>query len=344
MRYPQFLGKGGRIGVIAPSFGCSIEPYASCFDEAIRRFEEKGFAVVEGPNSRLGEGLGKSNTPEKCGAEINDFFINDRSDVIISCGGGETMCEDLPFVDFEGISKAKPKWFMGYSDNTNLVLTLPTLCDMAAIYGPNVSSFGQRPWHESIENTFDFLCGKTLAVHNYDKWEKESFKADDNPYVPYNCTEDFSMKLAGSAAAAQSAAFSGRLLGGCLDCLTLLCGTRFDKVCDFNRRYESDGTIWFIESCELSSVGVRRGLWALRQAGWFDNARGFIFGRPFMYDDASFGLTQEQAVLDAIGDMNLPILLNTDIGHLPPQMPLIAGAAAEVSAAPGKLRINHILR
>ena len=344
MRYPEFLKENGRIGFIAPSFGASIEPYVSCFTEALRRFESLGYTFIEGPNCRRGDGIGKSSTPENCGAEINDFFTNDRSDIIISCGGGETMCEDLSFVDFDAIAKAEPKWFMGYSDNTNLILTLPTLCDTAAVYGPNASSFGQRPWHQSIHDALNLLSGEQLKVHNYPFWEIDQLKAEDNPCVPYNCTEAFDMKFAGSARSSQAADFSGRLLGGCLDCLQLLCGTRFDRVREFAKRYENDGIVWFIESCDLSSVGVRRALWALKEAGWFDTAKGFIFGRPYLIHDESFGLSQEQAVTGILGDLHVPILLNTDIGHLPPQMPLIAGAFAEVSARPGKLEIRHILK
>ena len=344
MRYPDFLKENDRIGFIAPSFGAVIEPYASCFNEAEERFEGMGFTCIEGPNCRCGDGIGKSSTPESCGAEINDFFINDRSDVIISCGGGETMCEDLSFVDFEGIAKARPRWFMGYSDNTNLTLTLPTLCDTAAVYGPNASAFGQRPWHQSAGDALALLRGEKLTVSNYPLWERDSLKSEDDPYVPYNCTEPFDMKLEGSAKNALSAEFSGRLLGGCLDCLQLLCGTRFDKVREFEKRYENDGVIWFLEACDLNSVGVRRALWALKEAGWFDTAKGFIFGRPYLKDDASFGLSQEQAVTGILESLGVPLLLSADIGHLPPQMSLIAGAFAEVSAAPGSLVIHHILK
>ncbi|MBP5453073.1 MAG: LD-carboxypeptidase, partial [Lachnospiraceae bacterium] len=147
MRYPEFLKEGGTIGFIAPSFGEATEPYASRFDNALKIFKEAGYKTVEGPNCRRSEGIGKSNSPEKCAEEINDFIINNRSDIVMSVGGGELRCEDIPFVDFEAIKKAKPKWFIGYSDNTNLSFLLPTLCDTAAIYGPCVTDFGMRKWH-----------------------------------------------------------------------------------------------------------------------------------------------------------------------------------------------------
>lgn len=45
------------------------------------------------------------------------------------------MCEDLDYVDFERVKEADPKWYMGYSDNTNFTFLLTTLCDTASIYG-----------------------------------------------------------------------------------------------------------------------------------------------------------------------------------------------------------------
>ena len=176
MRYPDFLAPGGRIGFIAPSFGCSIEPYRSAFDAALALFQDEGYTTVLGPNCYEDKGTGKSNTPEACGAEINDFFLQDRADVIISCGGGETMCEDLPFVDFEGIRTARPHWYLGYSDNTNLTFTLPTLCDTAALYGPCAASFGMQPLHASVRDAFAVLTGSKADFANYEGWEKESLK------------------------------------------------------------------------------------------------------------------------------------------------------------------------
>lgn len=341
MRYPEFLPEHGRIGFIAPSFGCDGGPYRSCFEAAIRRFEGRGYSCVLGPNCFASEGVGKSNTPERCGAEINAFFTEDRSDIILSCGGGETMCEDLPFVDFPAIAAAKPKWFMGYSDNTNLTFTLPTLCDTAAVYGPCAASFGQQPLHPALEDALRVLTGEELSVHNYDLWEREKIKDEEHPYAPYNCTEPFSLRIAGDPAG--ETVFSGRLLGGCLDILQLLCGTPWDKVRQFNERYRTDGTLWFLESCDLNVMSVTRGLWQLKQAGWFDTATGFLIGRPLQYDDEAFGVDRYSAVTRILEDLGVPIVMDVDIGHLPPSMPLISGAVAEVHACPGSVNIQQKL-
>ena len=339
MRYPKFLPENGRIGYIAPSFGAVIEPYRTYFQGALERFESMGYKNVLGPNCYEDKGIGKSNTPEACGAEINDFFTGDKCDVIISGGGGETMCEDLPYVDFDGIAKSEPKWYIGYSDNTNLTFTLPTLCDTAAIYGPCVSAFGMKPWHPAINDAFDILTGKKLSVGNYEKWEKED-PEEEIPYAPYNVTEPFAMKVYNGEVECDSAEFSGRLIGGCLDCLSSLCGTRFDKVQEFADRYADGGIIWFIEACELTPMSVRRTLWELENSGWFKNVKGFLIGRPMMIDADGMGFDRFTAVTGILGRYNVPILMDVDLGHLPPMMPLISGAIADVKAENNKLTIN----
>lgn len=330
MRYPEFLKPGGTIGFIAPSFGCSMPPYSMAFDEAIRVFNEMGYQIVEGPNARLAAGIGKSNTPKACGAEINDFFTNKNCDVIISCGGGELMCEDLPFVDFERISKCTPKWYMGYSDNTNLTFLLPTLCDTAAIYGPGAADFGMKPWHEAIDDAYLFLTGAKNRVSNYNGWESEKLRNEDNPYAPHNITEPYRQVIAGNVRKASD--FSGRLIGGCLDCLVNLCGTRFDKVKEFNKKYASDGIIWFIESCDLGVMGMRRALWQMENAGWFENVKGFLIGRPLHYTDDFDGFTPHDAVTGILEKYNVPIVMDIDLGHLPPRMPFVSGAMADIKA------------
>lgn len=338
MRYPENLNENGTIGFIAPSFGCATEPYMSRFDEAIRHFHELGYKSVEGPNSRASLGIGKSNTPEACGKEINEFFTNDKCDVIISCGGGETMCEDLPFVDFEGIKNAAPKWYNGYSDNTNLTFLLPVLCDTAAIYGPCVGDFGMKPWHPSIQDAFDLLCGKKHSFKNYDGWEKSWPDRETEPTAPYYITEPYKQIIVGS----DHASFRGRLLGGCLDVLANLVGTGFDKVKEFNEKYKEDGIIWFLESCDLNVMSMRRALWNLGEAGWFDNAAGFIIGRPLQYEDNFDGFTYFEAYSDYLGKYNVPIVMDLDLGHLSPMIPVVSGALGEVSAKGNEFSINYI--
>lgn len=328
MRYPENLKENGTIGFLAPSFGCATEPYKSAFDHSLKVWEEKGYKLILGPNCYASEGIGISNTPEKCGKEVMDMFANEEADILISCGGGELMCTILDYVDFEKLSNMEPKWFMGYSDNTNLTFLLPTLSDMVAIYGPCAQTFGMEPWHESLNDCMNILTGKSDTVTGYELWEKESLKDEEHPLVPYNVTEKRILVLEHPENKTKFE-MSGRLLGGCLDCLQTLIGTKYDKVDQFNEKYKEDGILWFIEACDLNVLSIQRALWQAYHAGWFDNAKGFLIGRP-RNGEAIMGLDQYKAVMNVLKACNVPVVMDVDLGHVAPMMPFISGAYADV--------------
>ncbi|MCR5202221.1 MAG: LD-carboxypeptidase [Lachnospiraceae bacterium] len=330
MRKPDSLEKGQNIGLCATSFGCTIEPYKTCLKETIKKFEDFGYKVTVGDNVYKEDGVGIATNPKDMASEFEKMLLDDSIDALISTGGGELMCEILPYMDWEKVKEAKPKWFLGYSDNTNAILPLVTICDTMAIYGSCAPSFG-TPWSDSQQDIFDILTGSKKTVENYEKWEIESLKSEENPLAPYNMTEANSTKAFFENKEIENAAFDGRLIGGCLDCLQGLCGTSFDKVKEYSEKYKEDGIIWFIESCDLNVMGVRRALFQLKNAGWFENVKGFIIGRPMLYDNEGFGITMKEAFLEPLSELNVPIILDADLGHLPPAMPMVAGAKASVS-------------
>ena len=339
---------------MAPSFGCNMEPYRSAFDHALDIWAQKGYRTLPGPNTYAGEGIGISNTPQLCGKELTDGYLSADSDILISYGGGELMCEILDHVDFEAVSNAKPKWYMGYSDNTNFTFLLNTLCDTASIYGPCAPAFGMEPWHQSLEDAYRLLTGEKMIQTGYELYETESLKDEEHPLAPYNPTQPrqihaFLPAQAGtqmlhgqdqeSTGAEPSWNFSGRLTGGCLDCLVNLAGTQYDRVSAFADTYKDDGIIWFLEACDLNVYAIRRALWELDHAGWFSHVKGFLFGRPLNGEEL-FGLDHFHAVTDLLEKYRVPILMDLDIGHLPPMMPLISGSYATVSGKGQQISIE----
>lgn len=339
MRYPKALREKGTIGFVAPSFGCNTEPYKSCFDNAQKKFARMGYGLDLGPNCYAGEGVGISNTPEKCAAELVAYYCSEKNDCLISCGGGELMCEILEHIDFDVLKAAEAKWYMGFSDNTNMTYLLATICDTASVYGPGVGAFGMEPWHASIRDAFGVLTGQLDTVTGYDKWEKESLKSAENPFAPYNVTEDRKIKSYLGNQQVENAHFSGRLIGGCMDCLVNLLGTRFDKTVEFVEKYKEDGFIWFLEACDLNVFSIRRAMWQMEQAGWFQYVKGFLIGRPLCFGQEMMGLDAYEAVLKVAGTKKVPVIMDVDIGHLPPMMPIIVGSMGEVSVCGNEITI-----
>ncbi|MBE6126639.1 MAG: LD-carboxypeptidase [Erysipelotrichaceae bacterium] len=333
MRQPKFLKDGDLITLVAPSFGCVIEPYLTRLDVSIARLRKAGYRVEEGPNIRRADGVACSASGEERAKEIQDAFASEAK-LILSVGGGETMCEMLPYLDFEALKKGEPKWFMGFSDNTNLTFLLPTLANMMAIYGPCAGQFFQKKWRLSEKDAMRMLHGET-HFEGYPKWSI-SRRNEEHPLWGYRLSQP---KIIVSHQ--YEGPFEGTLLGGCLDCLANLCGTRFDQVKKWNRDHP-EGTIWFLEACDLNALAIRRAYFELREAGWFDNAKGFLIGRALSGREEILGVDRFNAATDMLGGLGVPILMDVDLGHLSPSMPIKTGAKAKVSYENENLIIDYL--
>ena len=80
----------------------------------------------------------------------------------------------------------------------------------------------------------------------------------------------------------------------------------------------------------------------MRECGYFQYCTGIIFGRPDDYKD-----TQDFTLIDALqqglDDLNVPVIYDADIGHIPPQMQIVNGAIGKVAFADGKATIRQTL-
>lgn len=369
MRFPKPIKKGDTIAIAAPSFGATTEPYASRLKEAIRRFKDRGYNVVIGECCFKSDGLGISTDPKAAAAELQNFYLDPKISAVFSCGGGELMCETISHLDFEKIKNAEPKWFLGYSDNTNFIFPLVTLCSVPALYGPNAPGFG-KPWEQPENDTFRLLEGAGFTVEGYPMFQNPDVQSDDplsayiftdkKKLVCYVPTEgkiknkpetkseaglnrgfavDFAGKTLKKLSAGENLKIEGTLLGGCLDCLVGLSGTRFDGVESFNREHKK--VVWVLESCDYNPMDIRRALWHLKESGWFKNAAGFVFGRPLAaFKREVFGVNQYNAVTDVLGELGVPVVLDADFGHIDPAMPLVIGADAEVLVKDNDIKIK----
>lgn len=338
MKEINYLKEKGKISFIAPSFGCTTEPYKTRLNVALKNLKGDGFIIDEGENIYLSNSPCRSNTPRKCAKEFMDAYLGD-SEAIISVGGGEVMCEILPYINFKKIKKAPHKFFMGFSDNTNLTYTLATISEVPTIYGPNACAFAFKPYKYETKDALDLLLNKTNIIKGYPNWCRYPIKDLSNPLKENEYKE---VKIIKSYPKKDYIEMDGRLLGGCLDCLINLCGTKFDKTKEYIEKYKEDGIIWFLEPCELNIVSIQRGLFQLKEAGWFKYAKGFIIGRPYScYKEKMFNISHYKAIKEHLKGLNVPILMDIDLGHYDPSMPIITGVKAKVEYKENNMIITY---
>ncbi len=339
MRYPSFLKKDGTIGVIAPSFGVSGYPYEPQYENGVKKLKRLGLKIKEAKHIR---GIVKcASAPAKDRAnDVMEMFLDPEVDFIMSVAGGELMNQILPYIDFKTLSHCVPKYVMGYSDNTHLTFTLPVFADMAALYGNHVGAFGQRRWDNSVQDAYDLITGKKLSFESYPKYEiEDKTKEAGKALSGYNLTEKVEIKAIDNA---EEVSMSGRLIGGCLDCLAGMVGTPFGNIDAFLEKYKEDGFIWFMESYSYDVVGVNRVLTQLKQAGWFKYCKGFVFGRPINGEDF-IDFTQADSY-EPLKEFNVPIIYGCDIGHIPPRWTIISGAYATVTKKGDVAEISYTLK
>ena len=233
MQYFNFLRSGDEISIIAPSKSCGSEgDRKTRCEEAIKKFNKKGISIKaddlcfkDNEMARSASGVDRAESFEKA-------FL-DSSKAIIPVTGGEFELEILPYINFNKIKKAPNKIFQGMSDNTCISFLLPTLCDKASIYGCNFGSFGIKNWHKSLTQNFNFLCGEFETQQSFKKIEPSV--RDENYYLrtSYNLTQNSCPQILSGE---KDVKVSGRIIGGCLDILSNICGTKFDNVKNFVKK------------------------------------------------------------------------------------------------------------
>lgn len=331
MKYPKFLSKGSTIGITAISAG--VGNWLEAFKSSIWNIEKSGFKTVETDSVRVNHYV--SNTGSVRAKELDEIILNDDVDMIMCAAGGDFALEMLSFVNADSIIK-NPKWIMGASDSTSLLYYVTTVLDIATMYGYNAGSFDVKKLHEANKVCLEYIKGNLVKQHSYALYEsdKGSRTMDgyilDTPVVYENINGEMDV--------------TGRLIGGCIDVLKDIIGTKYDGTKQFLEKYKEDGIVWYFDNYALSSDNFYRTLIQMREAGWFEYTRGIVVGRV-MYPTINFEeLTYQETLKKTFRNTNIPIVFNADIGHVVPKMTLINGAIVHIVAKDGKGSIEFELK
>ena len=224
MIYPSFLTNGSTIGICAPSAGAGkdLESFDACLDT----LKQQGYNIKETQHVRVNDPRG-GNAKQR-GDELNQLFQDPEVDFVMCAKGGDFLNEMIPYISFETLKK-HPKFIMGASDPTGVLYPYTTLCDVATIYGFNGgSSYDLQPLPQFVKNNLEIIKGNLIEQTNYPEyqkalpWDVEGFVPDTK--VQWNCTQE-------------ELTTSGRCIGGCIDVLKDLIGTKFDGTKKFIEKY-----------------------------------------------------------------------------------------------------------
>ncbi len=327
MIYPAFLKKNSTIGISAPSAG--VGKKLDDFDTSLNYLREHSWSVKETESVRLNDVRG--GDAQTRGRELTSLFADPEVDFVLSAAGGDFLFECLPYVNWK-VLKDHPKWLMGASDPTSLLYTLTTKYDIATLYGMNAGSFDAEPGTQYMEDALKIMQGKRIRQRSSKKYASKATFMDD--FAGFDTpTEWISNKKSFNA--------SGRCIGGCIDVLKDLIGTKYDGTKAFLKRYRDDGIVWYFDNFAMSAENFYRTLLQMKYAGWFDHAEAVMIGRV-LFQSSETGMTYEDAVNAVFPD--IPFVFNADVGHTVPSFTMVNGALIDLEYKNSKGSIIFTLK
>jgi muramoyltetrapeptide carboxypeptidase LdcA involved in peptidoglycan recycling len=308
-------------------------------DLVLGHLRAQGFVVEEGRCLRNEQASASAPAAERA-AELMQALLRPDVGAVTPPWGGELVIELLDRLDWPALAAAPPKWLLGYSDTSTLLLPLLLRAGWASAHGPCLMDLvpGQDDaLTAGVLPTLALSAGSGFTQQQSSHWQRQWTDFAQVPGSTYALTEPTRWWSLQGADAVQC---SGRLVGGCLDTLMHTAGTVHGDVasCIARCRAAGDGVLLYLENAEQSPTAVVRVLHRLRWAGWLDGIAGLLIGRSAAPDTAgAHDLRWVDALRSRLGAMPCPVLVDMDIGHRPPQLLLVNGALAELrwSAAAG---------
>lgn len=265
--------------------------------------------------------------------ELTGMLLDPEIRAVIPPWGGETGIDLVPLLDFDKLRDAEPTWVVGFSDISTLLTPLTLVSGWATVHGSNLMDTPYRK-APGLLHPLEVISGSGRStgvfrqqppgVHRAGEWDR--WEDDPTPTeYRWNGSGTWRRLDAGSG----DIDVTGRIIGGCIETLSNLAGTRFADTSALRGPDGDEPLLVFVEAAESNAFEICRSLYGMRLNGFFDGAAAILVGRTTAPDAAT--LTQDDAVLDALGALGVPLLADVECGHVPPHMTLVNGAVGRLT-------------
>lgn len=276
---------------------------------AVQSLEKLGLKTKLGANvgSRWGYLGGRDS--ERV-SDLHEAFEDPDVKVIFPLRGGYGSSRLLPMVDFELI-KRNPKAFVGFSDNTSLIVSMNMFSNMVTFYGPNAH--------------FDWT--------NYTRENLTRMIMSNNPAgIMAQPIASNGRSLNTHTTIVQGRA-SGQLIGGNLSLLVQTLGTEWEV--------DTRGKILFFEDVNESPYRIDRMLTHLWLARKLQVAAGFAIGHITVHRDRNDDLDLLSVIRDRFEPLGKPCYIGLPSGHVSNIVTLPLGVEVEIDANRGAIRATE---
>lgn len=300
--------KAGDVVAVAALSGWLDQDEAPLLAPGIEAIERIGFAVrvsplVDADRHRWWAAA----PPREVADEFNRLLRDPEIRAIFALTGGKMTLSYLDLIDFDAV-RADPKPLLGLSDISVLHLALHSRTGLVSLHSDLVT-FGFGLWNESAAGR------RTELTDIY----RRVLTSDSAPGLlpPGRQWERW-----------RSGRAQGPLVGGLLNRLVRVQATPY--ALDPER---FDGAILFWEEVSTSTGTIWNDLHVLRYAGVLDRIAGMVVGAPTGVEPTEGGPDRlRDVVLDVLGERDIPVIGNFDLGHTQPNLPMPLDVRAEVDA------------
>ncbi len=339
VRYPRPLRPGDRIGVSAPSSGVA-KKLLERLDVAVREVQARGYEVIVG-QCMDGSGHVSASAADRA-SELMSMLTDPTIKAVVPPWGGETAIDLIPLLDWDRIREAEPTWLVGFSDISTLITPLTLLTGTATLHGSNLMDTPYRV-PEGLLSWLDIVAAP--SGHRFTQIPPGRHRGTGfDDFSAFPDIREYTLNSQGSWTRLDQhgdVKAEGRLIGGCIETLCNLAGTPYLDVTAFARNESPEGLLVYVEAAEHNAFTICRNLHGMRLAGFFDHANAILVGRTNAPDNSS--LSQHEAVLDALGSLNVPIIADIECGHVPPYMPIVNGAYGQIVFSPSRSELTQTL-
>jgi muramoyltetrapeptide carboxypeptidase len=311
---PKALRTGDLVAVVATSGGLEKDE-APLYERGVGVLEQMGFVVRVSPLVDLDRSWWwAAAPPAEVAEDLNRHLRDPEVRAIFSLTGGRMTLSYLDLIDVEAV-RADPKPVLGMSDISALHLALHARTGLVSLHSDLVT-FGFGEWNE----VDDARRGQLADLYR-------RVLTEDAPLGPLPPGGPWECWRSGRA--------EGPLIGGMLNRLV-----RVQASSSALAPERFDGAVLFWEEAFTSTSVVWNDLHVLRQAGVLDRISGMIVGKPFVVEPTPPGPDSlRDIVLEVVGERDLPVLGDVDLGHAGPNLPMPLGILAEMDADALKLSL-----
>lgn len=317
--YPKPLSQGDTIGCFSPSSPIT----AHCPKRTLRGMnylKQKGFSIKMGSLSYQ-EDAYRSGSIEARANELNDLIRDPSVRAIMSTIGGMNSNAILPYIDYDALRK-DPKWLIGYSDVTAILMAVYAKTGIVPIYGPAlVASFGELP--PFVDHTFDAMMALFEHMTSHAAYRPKMPEFWTDAFIPWEEQSDSKPALDNAWIPLAPGDVTGRLIVANLNTLTGIWGSPYMPTIN-------PGDILLLEDSLKDAATVERSFALMHLNGIFDKIGGLILGKHELFNPQGSNKKPFEILLEIIKEPKCPILVDYDCAHTHPMISLPIGLNARL--------------